>query len=803
MNNKTLPLLLLLFISITSGIKAQNHCKGVVKDAEGKPLEYVAVMLTNVADSNQFIGTATDSEGKFEFSNFNYQSYFVTASVVGYTNGTSGIIEAGHTDTLTIVLTQATTEINEFTFQSKVNRIVMEPGKIIMNVENSTMATGNTALDLLRRMPGVFVDNDGNISVKGKSGVNVYIDGRPTYLSGSQLKNFLKTLMASNISKIEVITQPGANYDAEGNAGIINITLIKKMALGFNGNVEGWYIQGIYPKGGGSFSFNYGKGKWNIFGSYSYSNWHGIIKPHLERRIDSTFYVQDYNGQPIENNHNVKLNIDYDISKKVVFGTGINFSAGHSQWRGANTSTFTNLNTGVVDSTQIVADGTYWTNYSVTLNLNTMWKIDSLGQKFTVNADGGTYLEYVKGDYQYKFLDQWGNVFRTQADRNYNQSPALYLVSGKVDYENPHVFKKLKLETGIKSSYVTNEANVQYRTFDAGNNPIPIAGMSNHFIYIENINAIYLSLKYNVKKWSFSAGLRGEHTNTTGHQITTGQINRQNYFSLFPSAGIAWNPSDNHSVNFMYSRRIDRPSYSQLNPFIYTMDNYSSFQGNPNLLPQFSNNVELSYTMFQVFTMTASYAQINNNLTDIFRVDSLNSQRLIYTNVNLGQTHNFTAGGTLMMPIGKWLYFMVTGNAIYNSVVDTSFNINRQGWYGMFNGYFEFTLPAKFTIELNGWAMTNQINGQSVTLPCGEIGLGVSKKLFKEQLTLKVGLTDIFRTTPFRSTITTQDGQSVYNVFSWDSRRFTFSASFKFGKAIKKQNQKEKDDLFNRVGGGR
>lgn len=799
---RTLPLFLLLFI-FSKSLIAQNHCKGVIKDSDGKPLEYVAVMLTNVADSNQFVGTATDAEGKFEFSNISFASFFITASSVGYINSSSAVIQAGQQDTITIVLAQSTETMNEFTFESRVNKIVMEPGKIIMNVEGSTMAAGNNALDLLRRMPGVFVDNDGNISIRGKSGVNVYIDGRPTYLSGSQLKNFLKTLVASNISKIEVITQPGANYDAEGNAGIINITLIKKMALGFNGNLEGWYIQGIYPKGGGSFSFNYGKGKWNIYGSYSFTHWHGVIESNTERRIDSSLYKQNYRGQPIENSHNVKFNIDYDINKKWVFGTGITFNAGHSNWKGANKSSFTNLNTGIVDSLQIVDDSTAWTNYNATLNFNTQWKIDSLGQKFTINADGGTYVEDVKGNYIYKFHDQWGGILRTAPDRNYNQAPALYLVSGKVDYENPHIFKKLQLETGIKASYVTNEANVQYRTFDAGNNEIPIPGMSNHFLYEENINALYLSLKYNVKKWSFSAGLRGEHTNTTGRQITTGQVNRQNYFSFFPSAGIAWNPSDNHSVNFMYSRRIDRPEYNELNPFIYTMDNYSSYQGNPNLLPQFSNNLELSYTMFQVFTLSTSYTQINNNISDIFRIDSLNSQRIIYTNTNIGETHNLSLNGALMMPIGKWCYFMINGSAIYNSVVDSTLNINRQGWYGMFSGYFEFTLPAKFTIELNGWAMTQQPAGQSITLPCGEVGIGVSKKLFKDQLTLKLGLTDIFRTTPFRSTITTEDGQSVNSVFTWDSRRLTFSASFKFGRAIKQANQKDKDDLFDRVGGGR
>lgn len=796
-------LFLLLTLPFLPYLHAQHSCHGVVTDQDGTPLEFVAVMLTNVADSNQFIGTATDAQGKFEFTQITYPNYFIKATVVGYTDASSGVLNLNYKDTIKIIMTQATNTLNEFTLENKTNKIEFEPGKVIMNLENSTLTAGNNALDMLRRMPGVFVDNDGNISIKGKSGVNVYIDGRPTYLSGSQLKNLLKTIMANNISKIEVISQPDAKYDAEGNAGIINITLIKKMTLGFNGNLEGWYIQGIYPKGGGSFNFNYGKGKWNISGAYTYTHWHGIIQPGGNRIIDSTRYDQIYKGQPIENSHNVKFTVDYDINKKWVIGTAINFNAGHSNWKGANYSTFTNLSTGVIDSTQIVADSTGWTNYNVSVNLNTQWKIDSLGQKLSINADGGTYLEYVRGNYRFNYYDQYGAIMRVEPMRNYNQAPALYFVSGKIDYENPHLFKKLKFEAGIKSSYVTNEANVQYRTFDTGNNEIPIPSMSNHFLYEENINAAYISLKYNVKKWSFSAGLRGEHTNTTGTQFTTGQVNRQNYFSLFPSAGIAWNPSDNHSINIMYSRRIDRPGYNDLNPFIYTMDNFSSFQGNPNLLPQFSNNIELSYTMFQVLTLTTSYAQINNNLTDVFRIDSLNAQRLIFTKTNLGEVHNFTAGGTFMMPIGKWCYFMLNGSAIYNSVVDANLNINRQGWYGMFSAYVEFTLPAKFSIELNGYAMTQQVVGQSITQPMGEVGIGVSKKLFKDQLTLKLGATDLFLTTPFRSVITTEDGREVNSVFRWDSQRLTFSASFKFGRAIKQAREKEKEELLDRLGGGR
>lgn len=783
-------------------LEAQNY-QGIVRTTKGVPVEFASIMLVNHADSNQFVGTSADVSGRFEFHKINFNEFYIVASSIGFQNKKMGPFGKSQKDSIVVVLEESTATINEFTIQSNINKIEIEPGKIVMNVENSTLSTGNTALDLLRRIPGVFVDNDGNISVKGKNDVMVYVDGKPTYLSGSLLKNFLKTLSASNISKIEVITQPGANYDAEGNAGIIDIKLKRKMALGFNGTVEAWYGQGFYPKGGGSFNFNYGKGKWNISGSYSFSHWHGYIQPLLTRQIDSSMYSQDYWGTPIENSHAVKFNLDYEINKKWSIGTGITFNAGHNQWVGSTKSIFRDLTNTLVDSLQLVADDTRWINFNGTLNLNTQWKIDSTGQKLSINADGGLYAERTRGNYQYQFLDPLGNTLRTSPDRNYTMDPNLYLVSGKIDYENPHIAKGLELMAGIKSSYVTNEANVRYTTFDSGNNEINIPEMSNHFIYDENINAVYLSLKYKIKKWNFNAGLRGEHTNTTGRQLTTGQINRQNYFSLFPSAGIGFNPNDNHSLSITYSRRIDRPEYNELNPFIYMLDNYSSYQGNPNLLPQFSNNFEFSYTLYQIFTLSASYSLINNNITDVFRFDSLNSQRLVYTNTNIGETHTFNAGGSLMMPIGKWCYMMLTGNAIYNSVVDSSLNINREGWYGMFNGYFEFYLPAKFTIELNGYVMTQQPNGQQITLPFGEVSAGISKKLFKDQLTLKFNVSDIFRTTQFRSITTTQFGDEFNSTFWWDSRVFTFSASFSFGRAIKESRNKDKDAIFDRVGGGR
>jgi iron complex outermembrane receptor protein len=799
---KALPLAF-LFITTCTQIMGQNHCKGIIKDSNGKNQEFVAVMLTNAQDSSQFIGTASDVNGKFEFNNIPYSSFFITATAVGYTNTSSGIIEAGMQDTLSLVMVQTTETIQEFTLESKVNKIEIEPGKITLNVENSSLTTGNTALDLLRRIPGVFVDNDGNISVKGKMGVNVYIDGRPTYMSGTQLKNFLKTLYATNIAKIEVITQPDAKYDAEGNAGIINIVLRKKIALGFNGTFDAWYGQGFYASGGGSFNFNYGKGKWNVYGSYAFNHSQGYSLSTPTRQIDSAIYNRNYWGVPILNSHTIKLNIDYEINKKWNFGIGINGGVSHNEWLGSSKSTFQQTNSSLVDSVQVVSDLTQWYDYNVSLNIYTDWKIDSLGQKLTINADGGTFQERTHGRYGYQFLDAYGAPLRLAPDLTYTLEPNLYLVSGKVDYINPHVFKKFKLEAGIKSSYVTNEANVIYKTLDGSNNEINIPQMSNHYLYQENINAVYISLKRTFKTVTLKAGLRGEHTNITGTQLNTGEVNRQNYVSFFPTAGLSVNPNANHSFTFMFSRRINRPEYNELNPFIFLLDNYTSFQGNPSLRPQFSYNFELNYTMFQVFTFNTSYSLITNNLINTFRFDSVYTQRLVFSKSNVGETHNFTAGGTFMMPVTSWWYVLLSGNAIYNSIVDPTLNINRAGWCGMFSGYFEFTLPKKFTLELSGYFVTQQPAGQQLIQPMGDMSAGISKKLFKDQLTLKFNVSDIFRTTRYRVVTSLPTGDAFGTTIWWDSRIFNFSASFTFGRAIKDIQEKEKDDLYKRVGGGR
>lgn len=779
----------------------QHRCTGRVLDEKGQPVAYANIILYDGTDSLKFVGTTTDTLGVFEFRNIPYASYYLRSALLGYEDGHSVLRPAVQHDTVQIIMPVNATTLSEFTVETKVNRMQVEPGKTTLNIENSTLAVGQNSFDLLRKVPGVFVDNEGNISIRGKQDVNVMIDGKPTYLSGDQLKNFLKSLNAANISKIEVITQPGANYDAEGNAGIINIVLKKKVTLGFNGTVDGFYGQGFYPKAGGSFSFNYGKGKWNIYGSYSYNHDVNFIWITVDRLINSSSYYQDYWGKSIDNSHATKFNFDYDINSKWSVGTGVNLILSHSEWQGFTRTSFGDTATGVVDSLQTQRDRTPYNNYNLQLNFNTQWKIDTLGQKLSMNVDGGGYLERNRGNYHYGFYNQSGDMFRVAPDINFTYRPNLYLVAGKVDYVHPHFFK-FKLEAGFKSSFVTNESDVSYRTLDSLGQTVIIPGQTNQYLYRENINALYLSLTRELKRWTFTAGLRGELTNISGHQLTINQVNRQDYFSLFPTAGITWRPHDNHVFNLMYSRRIDRPEYSELNPFIYTLDAYSSYQGNPYLKPQFSNNFEFTYTLFDALTLSAAYSLVDNSIIDGYNIDSLNPKRLIFTKRNIGLAHNFTAGVNFMMPLTKWWMVMLNGSAIYTNFRDSALSVNQVGWVGQFSAYMEFTLPKKFAIELNGWAMTGQLTGQQEVSPMGEVSIGISKRLLKDHLVLKLNASDLFRTSRFVSENVLQDGGRFASTFWWDSRVVMFSLSWNFGVG-KNYQPREGSDSFNRVGGGR
>lgn len=787
---------LLLILIPTGFLFSQNSISGMIK-SNGNPVPYANILIYNATDSTNFLGTASDMDGKFEIPNINFNKGILKISALGF-DSYSQEITIPSTE-LSIELMSKANDINEVTITATQNTITQEPGKTVLNVANSSVNANNSAYELLRKIPGVIVDNNGNITVKGRGNIMVYIDGNPTYISGNDLKKLLENTNASNIEKIEVITQPGANFDAEGNGGIINIVMKKKVAMGFNGSIEGFYGQGFYPKAGGGISLSYGRKKWNLSGSYNFNFNNGLMWITNIRPIGSSEYNQNYWASTPDYSHAGKIAFDYTFSKKVFSAINFNYNFSNGLWGARNRVEFKNA-AGLIDSVQTVNDSTPYNSYNLRGNILTKVNLDTTGQHITFNLDLGTFRDNVRGKYIYDFLDPFGVSYRTSPSQRYTNSPLLYIIAGKIDYVNPH-FLKMELNAGWKSSYVTNDGQVEYFNMFASGDSI-ITDRSNRFIYEENINAAYLILKKKIKKWSFEAGVRMEHTNTTGTQMTTGQVNKQNYVSFFPNAGIGFSPSEIHQINFIYNRRINRPDYNELNPFLYVLDNYSTYQGNPNLKPQFSHNFELSYSIFQALTFTASYSNVDNQIFDAFTIDSINPQRAIFTKTNLGNSHVFNAGVSFGMPITKWWMFFVSGNAIYNTFKDSTLNIDNSGWYGVFSTYMEFTLPKKFSIELTSYFMTGAPMNQGISQPNGDVSAGISKKLFKDKLQLTFNVSDIFRTTRWNSVSILPDGTQSRGSFWWDSRVFRFSAKFNFGGPPKRSTQKE-DSIFDRVGGGR
>ncbi|HNQ00170.1 MAG TPA: TonB-dependent receptor, partial [Bacteroidia bacterium] len=447
-----------------------------------------------------------------------------------------------------------------------------------------------------KRSPGVIVDNDGNISIKGKQGVQVLIDGKPTYLSTSDLYNMLRNMSSDQLSTIEIITNPSARYDAAGNSGILNIRLRKKQNLGLNGSVTLSYGQGVYPDFSAGFNLNYRREKFNAYGGYSFTKGFYFERTDIDRRFRENGYTSLFRQNNFDkghyDTHDFRGGFDYFIDKKQTIGILIK---GFYNTNTDNTTSQTNIlnNTDVPDSGYVTLNNSIGTWNSLTGNLNYSNQLDTSGQELNVDLDFARYTN--RADYKFSTSHYYPNTLYTYTELATNRQPATIDVqSFKVDYVKP-LHKTMKLEAGLKTSNVQTDNDVKYYNYDDVM-PVLDTGKTNHFNYTERINAGYLSWTGEFNKVGLQFGIRAEQTISKGDQITTNSVFKRNYLEWFPSAFFTYKFSEKYDVKLSYSRRIDRPAYQQLNPFKYFIDPYNFMQGNPFLQPQLTNSFEFAQT---------------------------------------------------------------------------------------------------------------------------------------------------------------------------------------------------------------
>lgn len=786
--------LLFLFCSCMSLLFAQGgslKVSGTVLDFNQEGLPALPVTLS---DSTGILIKAqlTDAEGSFRFDGLQNGSYQLKAKGVGY-KPLETTIRLTSTSVKDLKLQLQAEMIEEVQITARKPLIQVDADKTIFNVEDNLSTTGDNAIELLRKAPGVVVDQNDGLIVEGKSGVLVYIDGRPSVLRGEDLSNYLKTLQADEIEAVEIITQPSSKYDAEGNAGIINIRLRREKGLGIKGTASAGLIYGQRLRGNSSLNLNFRAKKLNVYGAYS--NFHGssISFIDLYRIQNGNVFDAETDSEYKRTSHNIRSGADYFINKRHTVGIMVNSNLSKNESSSDSRTPIYPLGQVSPDSILFAPNRGLSKSRDFNANLNYSFK-DTNGTSLNVDLDYGNYSRDRDNFQPNYYLASDGINILSQNITSQNTPTDISIKTAKMDYER--TFLGGVLGAGVKFSLV-NTSN----TFDFFNlvNEAPILNLdrSNQFAYDENINAAYLNYQFKRKAWKFQAGLRLENTISSG-VLTASQANDnqqvdRNYTNLFPSGGLTWQASRNQSWALLYSRRIRRPNYQSLNPFEYQLDELSFSKGNPFLQPQYTQNIKLSQTWKYTLTTSLSYSYVSGFFAQVTEAVGENQNFLITRNVADQQTINFSI--SYPFSIKPWwnVYFnayayhssYIANNPAFVSVARTTFG-----------GYAQstFDLPARFRFEISGWWSSPSIwGGTYLTRSIGSLNLGLQKNI-GNRWTAKVAVNDLLYTVPWRGA--TQFGAlSIDGTGGSDSRQIRMNLSYKFGSKEVKDKRKRKTGL--------
>jgi outer membrane receptor protein involved in Fe transport len=780
---------------------------------DSKPVEGVNISLLKPADSSLVKIELSRKDGSFEMEKLREGPFLLQLSRVGYTTQYKQVeVSATPLSIGTIQLQQSSVKMAEVTVVAKRPLIENLIDKTVVNVDASPTNTGLSAMEVLEKSPGISIDNNDNISVKGKSGVIILIDGKPAFLSGQDLANFLKNMPSNQVDQIEIMTQPSAKYDASGNSGIINIKTKKNKANGFNGNISTSAIFAVYFKNTNSMNFNWRKNNLNLFGNLGYAYWEGFSNINIDRQFRQSrdvgfnrYFSQSTVGKFKGTPQNFKLGADYSLNKKTTVGVVISGLVDSRQFTSNGTSLiYDSLSNFVSYNIAHSQNKDPWKNLG--LNGNVRHLIGTKGKELTADFD---YIMYrTKGkQYSDNYLFNNDDVLTEDPYLLRGYLPAtIDIFSFKTDYSHP-LKGNAKLEAGLKTSYVKTDNDAQYTYFNKGNDVWDIdMGRSNHFVYEENINAAYVNVNKQLKKWGVQLGLRAEQTVAKGKQLSQDKNFSLNYLRLFPTSYFSYKLNEKNTLGLSYGRRINRPGYQDLNPFQYLLDRFTYQQGNPNLQPQFSNNFELSYNYKGQLNISLNYTTTKGIINDVLHTFKTGDNYTTYrTKENLADNRNIGLSVNWNYPVTKWWTTNIFVNAYNNNYVGVVGNepIDVSISTFMTNTGNQFTFKKGWTAELSGFYQTNNlVSSVIVGRPMGVFSLGGGKQVLKGKGTVRLNIRDPLWVQRFRGN-TDLDPFEAQVRTKWDNRRFIFTFNFRFGKNLQQPNTRRRNaasqDEQNRV----
>lgn len=786
--------LLLLNFLIVSLAHAQVKISGKVESEQRVSLPLATVYLTKSNANVVLKTTVTNENGEYQFSAVHPGSYHIEVKMVGYTPNRSNSFDLNKSNYSVplVILETDHKKLQEVAVEGRRPMVESKAGKLVLNVDNSPLAAGNNALDIVQRAPGVSLDNNNNLQLMGQSGVAVTIDGRQTFMSGEQLINFLKSTDGNQIKSVEVITTRSAKDDAEGAVGTINIVLKKNKMEGFNGTFNLTAGRGEKFRGNSSLSLNYKKNNTTVFGSYAYSDEKQHRKLYIDRIIQNDGVSSYFNQKSImnedEQTHSYRFGVEQNTSARNTLT--FEFNGSSSTEYNDNTSK-TNIGKSFISyDTILVSNAAFkelFDRYSA--NINNEFKIDSNGKKLTLNVDWSKFKSNKGVNYQNQYFDSHMNAVTPEELQLSGMPIGIDIYVAKLDYEQP-LSKVSKLEMGAKYSNVRSDNDLSFKDF-LNNEWITNLKRSNHFVYQEQIAAGYVDYNNTVGKWGLKIGARGEYTVSDGNSLTLNKQVKRNYFKLFPNANLTYTLDENHILSLGYARKITRPNYRQLNPFDYFIDKLTFERGNPYLNPQFSNEFTLNYTLMQRYNVTLGINAIRDAIVESMGQDSVRKLTWVVRE-NLGKNLNAYLNVNAPVTVSKiWsmnnnitgIYFHFDGMIAGYAVNRKSFLLQANSMHNLklgkglsANVNFRYFSPFKYNVyDLNSrWDM--------------EVG---AMKTFKDKRSsLKVAVSDVFNTG--NQHLTTNFGPFNSSIRQYQDRRVVrLTYSYKFGNL--KNNYRKKD----------
>ncbi|MDU1903315.1 MAG: TonB-dependent receptor [Dysgonomonas sp.] len=790
-------------------ISAQSVILGKIIDKDNIPVAGATISLLSHTDSTYITGTMSDMDGQFAVSNLKPDNYILSFSMMGYKkiNLLQQVGQNRNNELGDIVLEEDSYLLSTAIVTGKRPPVKVEPGKMTINLSSALLSTDGNVLDALRKLPGIIVQNDGTVILNGKSGANVLIDDKVTYLSGENLINYLRSIPTESVENIELISQPSSKYDASGSSGIINIQKKRIKEQGINLAISSGLEKGRHMGWNESLSLSFRHNKLNIYADYSFYQ----RKDFIEMSV-SGYYLDPVTSQPLElrkdftsdikrnyREHYIKTGVDYDLSDKIAFGTYFSSSWLDRSKNELTISDFFNNNKPQSDSTLTALSTPDFGYTNIVGGANVVYKFAKLG-KWDASFDYQLFDQEDDHMLKSSFLTHINPVKKDTLSGKTDGDIKIY--SGQTNFSYD-ISDKFGIAAGIKTVFAKIDNKAAYKNL-IGGNWVDDNNLSSNFSYDENINATYFQLN---SKWSSrlstEIGLRLEHTYTKSSYSSAAQDTAfsKRYTHLFPTFMTQYQLSDDHGLSVVYGRRIVRPNYRNMNPFVEVRDQFLYEQGNTELKPELIDNIEISWLLKKQYSFNVFYSRRSNPISISFMVED---SRVLIMPLNLSGNDSFglRVGLNNMKPF-KWWTAHINGSLTYkkfdwmmsdkifkNEVATPMIHVSNQ-----------FTLPYGWGGEVQGFYSGKMIEGQTTVKPLWTMSLGVRKNLLNDKISMYIYARDVFHSNRYRVTV---DSNWLYYTSKEknDSRMVGISIGYRFnrGKEIKKSQNENRIEESKRIG---